>query len=75
MRALKAVLAIAGTLKRRSINVPEEQVLIQAMRDANLPKLLSEVGEAVLQGSCVSCVVQSTDPKGWCLRLELQLHK
>jgi hypothetical protein len=43
MRALKAVLVMAGSLKRRSPNVPEEIVLIQATRDANLPKLLSEV--------------------------------
>jgi hypothetical protein len=43
MRALKAVLVMAGSLKRRSPSVPEEMVLIQAMRDANLPKLLSEV--------------------------------
>ncbi|WIA37814.1 hypothetical protein OEZ86_014676 [Tetradesmus obliquus] len=42
MRALKAVLVMAGSLKRRSPNVAEEIVLIQAMRDANLPKLLSE---------------------------------
>jgi hypothetical protein len=46
MRALKAVLVMAGSLKRRSPNVPEEIVLIQAMRNANLPKLLSEVRRA-----------------------------
>lgn len=43
MRALKAVLVTAGALKRSSPGVPEELVLIQAMRDANLPKLTSEV--------------------------------
>jgi hypothetical protein len=51
MRALKAVLVMAGSLKRRSPNVPEEIVLIQAMRDANLPKLLSEVRLAAAPAS------------------------
>jgi hypothetical protein len=46
MRALKAVLVMACSLKRRSPDVAEEIVLIQAMRDANLPKLLSEVRHA-----------------------------
>jgi hypothetical protein len=56
MRALKAVLVMAGSLKRRSTNVPEEIVLIQAMRDANLPKLLSEVSSEFLhlRSSCHS---------------------
>lgn len=43
MRALKAVLVMAGALKMSSPDVAEDLVLIQAMRDANIPKLTSEV--------------------------------
>jgi len=43
MRALKAVLVMAGSRKRVSPDLPEERVLIAAMRDANLPKLTSNV--------------------------------
>lgn len=42
MRALKSVLVMAGTLRRSAPNAPEGEVLLQAMRDANLPKFLSE---------------------------------
>jgi hypothetical protein len=42
MRALKSVLVMAGALKRSSPTVPEDAVLIRAMRDANLPKLLPD---------------------------------
>lgn len=40
MRALKSVLVMAGTLKRSSPDVGEDTLLIQAILDANLPKLL-----------------------------------
>lgn len=44
MRALKSVLVMAGALRREHPSVPESHILIRAMRDANLPKFLSEVG-------------------------------
>lgn len=40
MRAIKSVLVMAGGLRRKYINLNEDIVLIQAMRDANLPKFL-----------------------------------
>jgi hypothetical protein len=43
MRALKAVLTMAGGLKRSARDEAEEVVVIRALRDANLPKLLTEV--------------------------------
>jgi dynein heavy chain len=46
MRALKSVLVMAGVLKRASPDLPEDAVLVRAMRDANLPKFLSQ--DAVL---------------------------
>ena len=46
MRALKSVLVMAGVLKRSNSDFPEDAVLVRAMRDANLPKFLSQ--DAVL---------------------------
>lgn len=43
MRALKAVLMMAGGLKRCCKQGSEEVVVIRALRDANLPKLLTDV--------------------------------
>lgn len=43
MRALKAVLMMAGGLKRVCKQDPEAVVVIRALRDANLPKLLTDV--------------------------------
>lgn len=40
MRALKSVLVMAGSLKRANPDLPEDIVLIRAMRDSNLPKFL-----------------------------------
>ena len=42
MRALKAVLVMAGELKRGSPNLDEDVVLMRALRDMNLPKFVFE---------------------------------
>lgn len=42
MRALKAVLVMAGELKRGSPNLEEDVVLMRALRDMNLPKFVFE---------------------------------
>ncbi|WIA13579.1 hypothetical protein OEZ85_007146 [Tetradesmus obliquus] len=41
MRAVKSVLVMAGGLKRANPELPEDVVLIRAMRDSNLPKFLT----------------------------------
>jgi dynein heavy chain len=41
MRAVKSVLVMAGGLKRATPELPEDVVLIRAMRDSNLPKFLT----------------------------------
>lgn len=41
MRAVKSVLVMAGSLKRAESNINEDIVLVRAMRESNLPKLLS----------------------------------
>lgn len=42
LRAIKSVLVVAGSLKRSDPNVPEEHVLMRALRDFNLPKIVSD---------------------------------
>ena len=42
MRAIKSVLVIAGSLKKREPTLDEDKLLIRAMRDANVPKFLSD---------------------------------
>jgi dynein heavy chain len=42
LRALKSVLVMAGSLKRGSPDLPEEDVLMRALRDMNMPKFVFE---------------------------------
>jgi dynein heavy chain len=42
LRALKSVLVMAGSLKRASPDLPEEDVLMRALRDMNMPKFVFE---------------------------------
>eukprot|EP00770_Monocercomonoides_exilis_P008083 MONOS_8041.1-p1 / transcript=MONOS_8041.1 / gene=MONOS_8041 / organism=Monocercomonoides_exilis_PA203 / gene_product=dynein haevy chain 9, inner dynein arm 5 / transcript_product=dynein haevy chain 9, inner dynein arm 5 / location=Mono_scaffold00292:32264-47119(-) / protein_length=4951 / sequence_SO=supercontig / SO=protein_coding / is_pseudo=false len=41
MRAVKSVLVMAGQLRRDNADLSEEQVVIRAMRESNLPKFLA----------------------------------
>ncbi|XP_030057583.1 dynein axonemal heavy chain 11 [Microcaecilia unicolor] len=42
LRAVKSVLVVAGSLKRGDKNRPEDQVLMRALRDFNLPKVVTD---------------------------------
>ena len=42
MRAVKSVLVMAGKLRRADASIPEDILLIRAMRDSNVPKFLSD---------------------------------
>ncbi|KAJ3191413.1 hypothetical protein HK101_007802 [Irineochytrium annulatum] len=42
LRAIKSVLVVAGSLKRSDPSVPEENVLMRALRDFNLPKIVTD---------------------------------
>jgi dynein heavy chain len=42
LRAIKSVLVVAGSLKRSDPGVPEEHVLMRALRDFNLPKIVTD---------------------------------
>ncbi|XP_019712197.1 dynein heavy chain 11, axonemal [Hippocampus comes] len=41
LRAVKSVLVVAGSLNREERSRPEEQVLMRALRDFNLPKIVT----------------------------------
>ncbi|ODM96634.1 Dynein beta chain, ciliary [Orchesella cincta] len=42
LRAIKSVLVVAGSLKRGDPGRPEDQVLMRALRDFNIPKIVSD---------------------------------
>lgn len=42
MRAVKSVISSAGNLKREQPNAPEDQIVLRALCDVNLPKFLAE---------------------------------
>ena len=42
LRALKSVLVMAGSLKRQYSDLPEDVVLMRALRDMNMPKFVYE---------------------------------
>ncbi|CAG14563.1 unnamed protein product, partial [Tetraodon nigroviridis] len=42
LRAIKSVLVVAGSLKREDRSRPEAQVLMRALRDFNLPQIVTQ---------------------------------
>lgn len=42
LRALKAALVTAGSLRSAALDVPEELILMRALRDMNIPKLVRQ---------------------------------
>ncbi|KAL7754360.1 hypothetical protein RI367_000341 [Sorochytrium milnesiophthora] len=42
LRAIKSVLVVAGSLKRSEPGLPEENVLMRALRDFNVPKIVTD---------------------------------
>ncbi|XP_061632559.1 dynein axonemal heavy chain 11 isoform X3 [Phyllopteryx taeniolatus] len=42
LRAVKSVLVVAGALRRRDKTKPEDQVLMRALRDFNMPKIVTD---------------------------------
>ncbi|XP_071446269.1 dynein beta chain, ciliary-like [Hetaerina americana] len=42
LRAIKSVLVVAGSLKRGDRGRPEDQVLMRALRDFNIPKIVTD---------------------------------
>lgn len=42
LRAIKSVLVVAGSLKRAEPEIPEDHILMRALRDFNLPKIIAD---------------------------------
>lgn len=42
LRAIKSVLVVAGSLKREDPGREEDQVLMRALRDFNIPKIITD---------------------------------
>jgi dynein heavy chain len=42
LRAIKSVLVVAGALKRSDRGRPEDEVLMRALRDFNIPKIVTD---------------------------------
>jgi dynein heavy chain len=42
LRAVKSVLVVAGQLKRAEPDLPEDQLLMRALRDFNIPKIVQQ---------------------------------
>ena len=42
LRAIKSVLVVAGALRRSDPTRPEDQVLMRALRDFNIPKIVTD---------------------------------
>jgi dynein heavy chain, axonemal len=42
MRGIKSVLVMAGNIKRNNQGEKEDIILIQAMRDSNIPKFIKD---------------------------------
>ena len=56
LRAVKSVLVVAGHLKRAEPGLPEEQLLMRALRDFNIPKIVRQ-DEVVFFGAHATLVV------------------
>ncbi|OMJ81675.1 hypothetical protein SteCoe_17784 [Stentor coeruleus] len=64
MRAMKTVLNTAGMLKRKDPIMKEDNILIKAMKDSNIPKLLKEdliLFNAIIKDLFPSAKIQNPD--------------
>jgi dynein heavy chain len=62
LRAVKSVLVVAGSFKRLEPDLPEEDLLMRALRDFNIPKIVKE-DEVVFFGLLKDLFPQSDPPR------------
>ena len=78
LRAVKTVLVMAGGLKRGNPDVPEDLVLIRALRDANVPKFLADdlpLFAAIVQDLFPGVAIPDNDYGELQVALEEELEK
>jgi len=61
LRSIKSVLSAAGLLKRQNPDMPEDLILMKAMRDINMPKFLND--DAILFEGLIKDLFPSLDTK------------
>jgi len=59
LRSIKSVLSAAGLLKRQNPDMPEDLILMKAMRDINMPKFLND--DAILFEGLIKDLFPSLD--------------
>ena len=67
MRAVKSILSMAGNLKRQRPDDDEDMLLIQAMKDVNIPKFLDDdirLFNAIVQDLFPGKVLEKVDEPG-----------
>ncbi|PVD38438.1 hypothetical protein C0Q70_01053 [Pomacea canaliculata] len=74
LRAIKSVLVVAGALKRGDRARPEDQVLMRALRDFNVPKIVVE-DMPVFMGLIGDLFPALDVPRKRDLELEKNIHK
>ena len=77
MRAVKSVLVMAGSLKRKFLDQNEEDVLIRAMKEANIPKFLKDdvpLFTAIVQDLFPNVNIQEPDNTEFLEQLEQSIE-
>ena len=78
LRAVKSVLVMAGGLKRSQPDLPEDLVLIRALRDSNIPKFLADdlpLFAAIIQDLFPGVEIPSNDYGELQVALEEEMDK
>ncbi|KAJ4456876.1 putative Dynein heavy chain 17; axonemal [Paratrimastix pyriformis] len=74
LRAIKSVLVVAGTLKRADPDLPEDDILMRALRDFNIPKIITEDME-VFMGLIGDLFPRKNPPRKVDMKLEETIIK
>jgi dynein heavy chain, axonemal len=74
LRAVKSVLVVAGSFKRAEPDLPEQHLLMRALRDFNTPKIVQQ-DEVVFMGLIGDLFPNVNPPRMVDLKLEAAVHE